>query len=135
LIANTSGPRSTLSWWEAQRLPYNCRILLGFAIAWLGMATAAFRSGADWDRNVFFQTSGVLESLTLLTLVSIVSNLLYFAGPAVERVLSLPKPTGLRRALFTILWVLPVCLMLAFAVRWASDVLENPSLLDGGQPE
>ena len=124
-----------LSWWESQRLPFNGRIILAFAICWLGMAGAAIGSGADWDRNVFFDTNGIVEALRLLALVGVASNLFYFVGPAIERFLSLEGASDLRRILFPILWGVPVFLMLAFAVFWSSNVLQNPWFLDGGQPE
>ena len=126
---------SILSWWESQRLLFNGRIVLGFAICWLGMAGAAIASGADWDRNVFFATSGVLEALRLLAVVAVASNVVYFLGPAAERFFSRDGATVLRRVLFALLWGVPVIVMLTFAVCWGSYVLESPSLLDGGQPE
>ena len=127
--------RRAVAWWESYRLQFNGRILFGFAIGWLGMAGAAVGCGADWDRNVFFATRGLLGALRLLALVVVASNLIYFVGPAAERLFSLDGSSGFRRILFTILWGVPVCLMLAFAVFWVSDVLQHPWSLDGGQPE
>lgn len=128
-------PSGNLSWWESRRLSFNVRILFGYTIAVLGMGIAACLSGAESDRNVYFQASGLSDSLTLLALVTLMSNLLYFVGPATERVISPRNTAGLRRPLFAILWVVPVMLMLAFAVWWASDVIQNPWLLDGGHGE